>query len=351
MPKADTKTRLLACVPAPLDFVVPSRFPRKRAMVASWLSVGAVAVAVIALCSAHWLQQHTVTRVHMGNSGNATITTTGHYGLRTYSVVVVTQADTVHTEQQTGPVSSLLGLGALAATSGAVLTVLVVVLSVEVVAMFACFWHGWARWIAKATFFSAAAATFLNVVCSLVCFIMYVASVPKTPAGFTLGWGVWVCLGLVLLLILVLVLVLADKPTGFVRYQKGQGLVSDDGDLDAVASASKPRTAPSSSSSVPMTTAVSTRPAHTGQSVAARQQPTVVPHRPRDATPSTAPPQPKEVRLKALFDCTAEAEEDLSFKAGEILTLVSEEPGEGWLTARRANGTVGILPANYVTRV
>jgi len=54
--------------------------------------------------------------------------------------------------------------------------------------------------------------------------------------------------------------------------------------------------------------------------------------------------------LRAKFDCEADQEGDLAFKKGDMIELVSEEPGSGWLTGK-INGNVGILPENYIERV
>ena len=67
--------------------------------------------------------------------------------------------------------------------------------------------------------------------------------------------------------------------------------------------------------------------------------------------PSRAPPSaaPKKM-LRATYDCVPDQQGDLAFKKGDMIELVSEEPGDGWVTGR-LNGVEGILPLNYVQRV
>ena len=54
--------------------------------------------------------------------------------------------------------------------------------------------------------------------------------------------------------------------------------------------------------------------------------------------------------MRVLYDCAADEDGDLAFSAGDMLELVSEEPGDGWITGRLGT-RVGILPSNYVERV
>eukprot|EP01116_Phalansterium_solitarium_P019669 TRINITY_DN5593_c0_g1_i2.p3 TRINITY_DN5593_c0_g1~~TRINITY_DN5593_c0_g1_i2.p3 ORF type:complete len:115 (-),score=50.92 TRINITY_DN5593_c0_g1_i2:448-792(-) len=51
----------------------------------------------------------------------------------------------------------------------------------------------------------------------------------------------------------------------------------------------------------------------------------------------------------ALYDYTGTSDEDLSFRAGCVLTVVREDSG-GWTCGRDANGNVGIFPTSYVRR-
>ena len=62
-----------------------------------------------------------------------------------------------------------------------------------------------------------------------------------------------------------------------------------------------------------------------------------------------AGPKPKKM-LRAVYDCSPDQEGDLAFNKGDMIELVSEEPGNGWVTGR-VRGVQGILPLNYVERL
>ena len=52
---------------------------------------------------------------------------------------------------------------------------------------------------------------------------------------------------------------------------------------------------------------------------------------------------------KALFEYESKYADELSFREGEILTIVSTSSIEdGWYRARTKEGKVGIIPGNYV---
>lgn len=54
--------------------------------------------------------------------------------------------------------------------------------------------------------------------------------------------------------------------------------------------------------------------------------------------------------LKAKFDFAGSDQEDLPFRRGEILTLISKDE-EGWWTAKNRSGETGSIPANYVEKI
>ena len=53
----------------------------------------------------------------------------------------------------------------------------------------------------------------------------------------------------------------------------------------------------------------------------------------------------------ALAAFQAEYEVELSFEAGEALTVLPQESPEGWLMAKNANGLVGLVPESYLDAV
>jgi hypothetical protein len=66
---------------------------------------------------------------------------------------------------------------------------------------------------------------------------------------------------------------------------------------------------------------------------------------PATAAP-TAPPAPKAYLVEALYDIDAEAEDELTFKAGDMIEVI-ETSDDGWWKGR-INGKEGLFPVNYV---
>ncbi|XP_019857984.1 PREDICTED: rho GTPase-activating protein 10-like [Amphimedon queenslandica] len=66
-------------------------------------------------------------------------------------------------------------------------------------------------------------------------------------------------------------------------------------------------------------------------------------------SPPSPPVKPSTGRrAKALFDCEAEDELELSFREDEIFINVVESEEPDWLQATNSSGKRGLVPANYI---
>lgn len=74
-----------------------------------------------------------------------------------------------------------------------------------------------------------------------------------------------------------------------------------------------------------------------------------------DGADDMVPPPPEDIEegttVQALYDYEAEDPEEISFKAGDVLTQVEDEDDQGWCKGIHTNGQFGLYPANYVEAI
>lgn len=71
-----------------------------------------------------------------------------------------------------------------------------------------------------------------------------------------------------------------------------------------------------------------------------------LPPRPSEPLP---PPQPATLRVKAMYDFSAEEKDELDFSSGDIIEVVDQSDPSWW--KGRLRGRVGLFPSNYTTPV
>ncbi|XP_059809565.1 GRB2-related adapter protein-like [Hypanus sabinus] len=65
--------------------------------------------------------------------------------------------------------------------------------------------------------------------------------------------------------------------------------------------------------------------------------------------PSDCPPLPKTRRVRAMFDFTAEADDELEFKCGDIIEVLDTSDPSWWKGSLW--GQIGLFPSNYVSSI
>lgn len=69
--------------------------------------------------------------------------------------------------------------------------------------------------------------------------------------------------------------------------------------------------------------------------------------------PASRPPPPPEPNLPtfvAKFDYDSRTDDDLTFKKGDLLYIISTEEGDWWYAKHRESGAEGYVPSNYIAQ-
>eukprot|EP00727_Mastigamoeba_balamuthi_P005781 m51a1_g1822 putative actin cortical patch component lsb4 (320) ;mRNA; r:503096-504355 len=314
------KDRAASCLPSPRDFA-PSRFARKTSMAVGYACLVALVPTVAALASGSWTHYSLRSR---SAATDAAVETTLDAGLARWSMTTTTPAGTAR--RSGASLGSLpLSAGDLREMSGVALGLLVTALLLEPLAAALSFKHAWARGNQRVAYVWAVGAHFVVFSLLLAALLAYRGGEPDA-SEYSLGWGFWLELIVVVVWFVLLVATAIDKPTGFYRVTK-HGLVAEEEEDPEVG---------------PKQYAV-------GITLAEEQQHQYVP--PAAASQAGAPAASAAAApartCKALYQCTAERPGDLEFERGDVITVVSDAPGSGWMTGRIGDRE-GIFPANYV---
>jgi len=311
-------------------------------MVAGWAHLVILILAIVGVASGSWLVQDYTEEVETGRAGMANITTEGHFGLAHYTVTRTIRAQTrTFYEHESGSIKNVVDIGALAGLSGVALTFIILeILTIPVSAGFT-FYHAWARGPPRLMYIVSCSLTGAITLFSLLAILLYAGVMPKAD-GFKMGWGFWVTFVVTLLDMVVFFLDLTLKPEGIPYYKRAATSEENAGAGAQMTPVTTTRQTTSPAAAPAARSSPQTAPA-TKSSAPAASKPL-----PQPPKPKSAGPQKKMLRAK--FDCTPDQDGDLAFKEGDMIELVSEEPGDGWVTGR-LNGQQGIVPSNYVERV
>ena len=62
------------------------------------------------------------------------------------------------------------------------------------------------------------------------------------------------------------------------------------------------------------------------------------------------PPEPNLPTFIAKFDYDSRTDDDLTFRKGDLLYIISTEEGDWWYAKHRETGAEGYVPSNYIAQ-
>ena len=68
----------------------------------------------------------------------------------------------------------------------------------------------------------------------------------------------------------------------------------------------------------------------------------------RRQPPNIPPPEPNVPVYIAKYDYDSRTDDDLSFKKGDLMYIISTEEGDWWYARHKTNGQEGYIPSNYI---
>ena len=70
--------------------------------------------------------------------------------------------------------------------------------------------------------------------------------------------------------------------------------------------------------------------------------------RPKPHAPNIPPPEPNVPVFIAKYDYDSRTDDDLSFRKGDLMYIISTEEGDWWYARHKTNGQEGYVPSNYI---
>ena len=144
---------MLLMLPAPKDFILPSRYPRKLSMVAGWLYIGVFILGIVCVSSNKWATVDSESTIDLGYKGVAEVRTTGYYNLRRFSLTIdTTLNNNVIHSIESGKISTVPDNKNIGPCSNFIFAWLVINIILSVPQCLITLYHGWARLNPKVTY-------------------------------------------------------------------------------------------------------------------------------------------------------------------------------------------------------
>ena len=77
-------------------------------------------------------------------------------------------------------------------------------------------------------------------------------------------------------------------------------------------------------------------------------RPPIQPPAPPQPLPKPLPPEPSYPVYVGKYDYDSRTDDDLSFKKGDLMYIISTEEGDWWFARSKEGGKEGYIPSNYV---
>lgn len=170
----DFLQKILLLIPAPKDFILPSRYPRKKSMIAGWLYIGVFVLGIVCLSSNRWATVDSVTTIDLGYRGTAEVTTTGFYNLRNFelkSVTKIASGNPVYSTES-GSISNVPDNKNIGPCSKFVFAWLIINVILAVPQWLITLYHGWARVNPKVTYILTCTIAFVFTLFLAACFVV-----------------------------------------------------------------------------------------------------------------------------------------------------------------------------------